>query len=791
MATKATIGDTVTYVDATEGVTIDLSSVSERDNVITISNGSGRGDARGDRFIDVENFVGSTHDDIFIAGPEADNADGGGGTDTISYERSRKPVLLDLPAADGANSTAQVGGAHANVTDTNGNLRKDNYAEGDVLNNFENIIGSNVSSSTARVADGTDMIHDKLTGNGDANVIDGRGGDDKISGGGGDDTLIGGSGSDILTGDGGADTFVISGRDTITDFATTEDKLNFSSSARTLSLRYKLVDAELVITSGSHQATFENITALGDISGFTAANFIFNPDGFVRLTDDSPTGTDTRGNTIVHGGEGDNSLTGDSNVNTINGNGGDDTISGGNGNDTLNGGAGDDTISGGNGDDTLNGDAGDDTIEGGAGADTMSGGDGDGDTLSYANSSRGTTTATTAVPDPNPRSGVTVTLTTIGTGTGENLGTHAEGDTNNGGFENLIGSRYDDRLEGGSGENIIKGGSGNDWLISGGTDNRLEGGAGRDRLDGTAGGFLSYEGSGGGVNVNLNDRNPVTLNAADAALFGVTADPATVPDVIKVSGGDATGDIATGFVNVIGGRGSDTLTGDGVANELHGMRGNDKLFGNGGDDDLKGGEGTDMLSGGTGDDTLDGGPGGDTLDGGGTRDVPGTDIATYESAMEGVTVDLSGSNLGRGDAAGDSFPGIEQYVGSNHADIFIAGDDPDHITGGPTGDTSSDTVSYARSDEAVTVDLSSTVLPKHQPVTPAETRSAVSKMSSAPTTGTGTPSPPPTVAASSPAAGAMIPSSAAAAAIPSCSPPATAKMRSTALLLLTVRTRST
>ena len=192
--------DIATYADATEGVTIDLSSVSESNNVITIRNSSGRGDASGDRFIDIEEFVGSTHDDTFIAGPEDDNADGGDGMDTISYERSRKAVLLDLPAAGGNNSTAQVGGAHANVTDSNGNVNKDNYAQGDVLNNFENIIGSNVSSSSARVVDGDDMIHDKLTGNDGANVIDGRGGDDKISGGGGNDTLIGGSGSDILTG---------------------------------------------------------------------------------------------------------------------------------------------------------------------------------------------------------------------------------------------------------------------------------------------------------------------------------------------------------------------------------------------------------------------------------------------------------------------------------------------------------------------------------------------------------------------------------------------------------------
>ena len=50
---------------------MDLSSVSERNGVTTISNSSGRGEARGDRFIDVSiEFVGSKHnDDTFIAGP--------------------------------------------------------------------------------------------------------------------------------------------------------------------------------------------------------------------------------------------------------------------------------------------------------------------------------------------------------------------------------------------------------------------------------------------------------------------------------------------------------------------------------------------------------------------------------------------------------------------------------------------------------------------------------------------------------------------------------------------------
>ena len=674
-------GDTATYAYATEGVTIDLSSVSESNNIITIRNSGGRGDARGDRFIDIEKFIGSDHDDTFIAGPEEDDVDGGGGSNTISYQSSRDPVVVNI------SSVAQ--------SDTQDESRDNyNYAKGDMLTNIDNIIGSNVSSTSAKIHEGAnDEFHDVLTGNNDANVIDGRGGDDRIIGGGGNDTLIGGSGDDTLTGGtGDMDTFVISGKDTITDFEVGDagDKLNFGSSPRTLNLNYTTDGSALVIgPSSSHQAT---LTGISDVIGLTAANFTFDPDGYVKLTDNSPAGDgSTRGNSTIHGGKGDNRLTGGSNTDIINGNGGDDTISGGNGDDILNGGAGDDTI------------------EGGAGADTMDGGAGNNDTLSYAGSSRGTTTMSTEVPDPNPRSGVTVTLSGIGTDTGENIGTHAAEDTISGGFENLIGSRYDDKLEGGSGENVIKGGSGNDWLISGGSDNRLEGGSGRDRLDGASGGFLSYEGSGSGVNVDLSDRSTsTTLSDADAALFEI----ATVAGVIKVSGGDASGDIATGFVHVIGGRGGDTLTGDDVANELHGMGGIDTLTGNGGGDTLIGGEGRDTLKGGIGVDTLDGGPGADTLDGGGTDDDGENDVATYASAMEGVTVDLSGGNRGAGDAAGDSFDGIEQYVGSYHADIFIAGDDEDHITGGPetggpggNGDTSKDTVSYVRSDEGVTVDL--------------------------------------------------------------------------------------
>ena len=694
--TEALDDDTVIYSNATEGVTVDLSSVSvnQTTNVVTIRNGSGRGEAQGDTFVDIEYFTGSPHDDTFIAGPRVDDIDAGEGIDTISYERSRKPVELTLPPG-GGSAPAQAGTLHANQGD-----ETDNYAEGDILDNFENIIGSNRAGSNELANDGGDMIHDKLIGNGEANVIDGRNGDDKIEGGGGDDTLIGGSGEDILTGNAGSDTFVISGRDTITDFTAADgDKLSFGSSPRTLNLGYIFDSSELVITSGSHRVTIESISDNAGFNALTAANFIFSPDGFVKLTDRSPAGdTSTRDNSTILGGEGDNHLIGGSKV---------------------------DRIFGGGGDDTIEGRAGGDVLDGGEG------GEENGDTLSYAGSTqrdRDSTDNTLDTDGNTYRTGVTVVLNTSAAGPG----TYADDDTfpTGGNFENLIGSSRDDDLTGDGEPNVIDGGSGNDRIrSSGGADtlkggsgtdvidgsgdgDKVEGGPGSDRLSGSGADFLSYEGA-SGVTVDLNDPANRTLTQDEVDRFGV-GDTTTTLAIIKVSRSDASNDIATGFAHVIGSRSSDTLIGDDNPNQLLGLGGNDNLTGNGGNDILKGGDGNDTLKGDLGNDTLDGGPGRDTLEGGGPVGNEGTDVATYESAEAGVTVDLRpGGTSGEGDAAGDKFVGIEQYIGSYHADVFIASDNLDHITGGPTtggpggtGDTSSDTVSYARSDEGVTVNLS-------------------------------------------------------------------------------------
>ena len=195
-------------------------------------------------------------------------------------------------------------------------------------------------------------------------------------------------------------------------------------------------------------------------------------------------------------------------------------------------------------------------IEGGPGSDTLRGGAGGGDTVSYRNSN----------------SSVTIDLSAANTLDRGRKG-HAQGDDLDG-FENIIGSAYDDILTGDSGPNVIEGLAGAD---------KMDGGGGTDTL--------SYASSNAGVTIDLTlgtgdfDDDFNTINAA--------------------SGGHATGENGANdkikfgsFRDVVGSGHVDRITGDSQ------------------DNTLTGGAGSDRLMGGSGDDTLDGGPGGDTLDGG-------------------------------------------------------------------------------------------------------------------------------------------------------------------------------
>ncbi|WP_442582830.1 VCBS domain-containing protein [Mesorhizobium sp. ASY16-5R] len=125
-----------------------------------------------------------------------------------------------------------------------------------------------------------------------------------------------------------------------------------------------------------------------------------------------------------------------------------DALTGTAGSNTVAAGDGDDVVQGLAGNDTLAGQGGNDTLVGGLGADYLSGGSGS-DTASYANAA----------------AAVKVSLSNPAINTGE-----AAGDTYNS-VERLLGSAFNDTLEGTASANTINGGAGSDVLTGlGGSD---------------------------------------------------------------------------------------------------------------------------------------------------------------------------------------------------------------------------------------------------------------------------------------------------------------------------------
>ncbi|OWJ68563.1 hypothetical protein BWR60_03900 [Inquilinus limosus] len=124
------------------------------------------------------------------------------------------------------------------------------------------------------------------------------------------------------------------------------------------------------------------------------------------------------------------------------------------------------------------------------------------------------------------------------------------------------------------------------------------------------------------------------------------------------TGGDAAGDTLTGIEWLRGSAFSDSLTGDGGANRLSGLAGTDTLDGGDGNDQLIGGAGADVLTGGAGFDT-----------------------ALYDNASVGVTASLANPSANTGDAAGDTYSGIENLVGSAFADTLTGDSGSNYLQG--------------------------------------------------------------------------------------------------------------
>lgn len=367
--------------------------------------------------------------------------------------------------------------------------------------------------------------------------------------------------------------------------------------------------------------------------------------------------------------------------------------------DVITGDDGDNHLVGGAGDDTLRGLGGDDILEGGAGSDILDGGEGI-DEANYAASPWGV--------DINLRDG--------------------RGDDGDArydtliGIENVTGSAYADWILGNDQANLIRLGGGNDIVFGDAGADTLDGGAGFDTVM-----YVGLE----SVTVNLATGSGSAGEAAGDTLTGIEA----------LTGGAAADVlIGDGVTNNLRGRGGDDgLDGGGGNDRIDGQKGNDTIIGGDGNDSLfgsdrlddggsavnidfvgrdvliggaghdlldggyasdilQGGEGNDTLVGGddqptihapAGDDTLDGGAGDDLLEGGDGLDHldggDGIDTLSYRySAREGVSVNLL-AGFGRGQVYDeDTLAGIENVIGSSHADS-ITGDHQDNVLRGEAG----------------------------------------------------------------------------------------------------------
>ncbi|MEP3892145.1 MAG: hypothetical protein ABJN69_16930 [Hellea sp.] len=353
---------------------------------------------------------------------------------------------------------------------------------------------------------------------------------------------------------------------------------------------------------------------------------------------------------------------------------GDDIIDGGAGDDMLFGEEGDDLFLSSTEDSDTEEEDPDNLIDTHDGADVMDGGTGI-DTVSYANSSVA----------------ITVDLATA-TGTGGD----AEGDSYIS-IENAQGSNFDDTLIGDAEDNVFFGSDGSD---------SYDGGSGNNIVD--------YSISASAINAgdqftNIqsvvgSDLNDVITGTTDGAalLAGLGADRflgnsgadfmdggagfdtmdyrnATSRVVFNVESGgtlgDAAGDSYANIERFYGSDFNDTITGSDANEFLYGEGGNDVINGGGGIDRIYGGDGNDVQRGQEGNDTLYGSGGADQLNGG-----VGTDVANYRLATEAVALSLATGGT-MGDAAGDTYFGIETVFGSDFGDALTGSSGTNDLRG--------------------------------------------------------------------------------------------------------------
>lgn len=511
--------------------------------------------------------------------PASDTMDGGNGNDTLASGEADDLLIGgggdDLMLSGGGNDL--VFGGSGRDTANGGDGDDSLYGQGsnDVLQGeagndlvdggvgLDVVYGDDALNQTT----GNDTVvggamNDTLFGGGGDDFLFGGSGRDLLNGGDGDDSLFGQGSNDIVNGDAGNDTIIWKGdgNDTF-DAGEGMDLVDVRGTAGFDLIDIRQSGSTLEVTRGTATLSFPNaddevanaveqvtISGMGGNDNLRLSDV--NAVGSLVLILDGGAGNDTINangallgtvRALFQGGEGDDTITGSADGDTIVGGDGNDSVLGGTGADTIRGEAGDDILDGENGNDFIDGGVENDIIIGGDGNDSLEGGFGN-----------------------------------------DTLGGLDGRDTLRGGFgdDSLLGDMGDDLLHGDSGRDTLIGGGGNDTLDGGREDDILLGNSGNDKMRGDHGDDI-IRGHSGSDTINGGDGNDL--------IFGATGDN-------FITAGDG-GDTVIGNLGndlILGGDGDDLLLGGGGTDTILAGDGDDSVNGNGGNDTLALGEGANQ-----------------------------------------------------------------------------------------------------------------------------------------------------------------------------------------------------
>lgn len=251
--------------------------------------------------------------------------------------------------------------------------------------------------------------------------------------------------------------------------------------------------------------------------------------------------------------------------------------------------------------------------------------------------------------------------------------------------QTLIGTGADETLSGGALNDLIAGGAGDDTLRGGAGDDIMMDGTGADTLTGGAGADVFVLSADGQADT-ITDFDPAQ-DTLDLSGFTLLRSSAQVQ--VSTTSWGATLTYGNEVIHLYTADGSPLSVFDIAALDLVnvdrlplGNLGTGLLVeGGGGNNRLEGAASDDTLNGGAGDDTLTGGAGADRLIGG-----AGEDAASYAGASAGVVADLATPQNNTGDAAGDSYDGIEDLIGTAYADTLSGDTGRNRVWGGHGGD---------------------------------------------------------------------------------------------------------